>query len=632
VTDSPSPSLLYEPPPAIDEARLSRLPLRGLPVFRPDTSHLPEIDLSLVTYNSGQWFEAFFDSLAAQLYPLGQINLFVIDHSPDDACLDQLEQTIQLIAQRFRSVKLEHHSNRGFGAGHNQTLGLGHSKYVLVSNVDLTFMPDTLIRLVQHAVADDGNGAAWEARQKPYEHPKIYDILTGKTDWVSGACVLLRREAWESVDGFDETFFMYGEDVDLSFRLRARGYALRYCPDAVVWHHSYAQPGKIKDTQYFGATLANMFIRLRFGSVRDILAGLAMQAVLLGHRAPVQDRLPRLLQNYRKLLRDGSEFLTSRSVKIRPQFLKWDYTLHRHGAFVEGADIPSDAPLVSIVVRTYPGRLPLLQQALLSLARQTYRPLEVIVVEDGGDTAKDYVEGLRGSSGLDLVYYSAPKQGRSHTGNLGLALVRGAYAGFLDDDDLLYADHVETLVQALQNDVAHDAVYAHAFEVETAFAKSGWVPYRESSPKSRMPVAFDRQALWVANYIPIQTVLFRRDLYERLGGFSESLDALEDWDLWQRYALDKDFGYVDKTTSLYRMPAGNDRRPERALELADHYLLAKERQALMIRPYSIAELRVIGGLKDPVWVSGKGRRAIRFLTQHKGLYALMRRIREWIKL
>jgi glycosyltransferase involved in cell wall biosynthesis len=356
-----------------------------------------------------------------------------------------------------------------------------------------------------------------------------------------------------------------------------------------------------------------------------------MQAALLAHRPPVEERLSRLTGNYRKLLRDGGAFLGSRTRKVKPCFRKWDYALHRRGAFFEAANNPDDAPLVSIVVRTYPGRLPLLQEALLSLSLQTWRPLEVIVVEDGGDTARDHVEGLRAASGLDLVYYSAPKLGRSHTGNLGLALARGAYVGFLDDDDLLYADHVETLARVLAADTAHDAVYAHAFEVETAFAKAGWVPYREGVPQARMRQGFDRQALWVSNYIPIQTVLFRRGLYERLGGFCETLEALEDWDLWQRYALDKGFGYVDKTTSLYRMPAASDRRPERALELADHYRLAKDRQALMIRPYSIAELRVIGGLKDPVWVSGKGRGAMRFLARHKRLYALARRVRGWTR-
>ena len=62
-------------------------------------------------------------------------------------------------------------------------------------------------------------------RQIPYEHPKAYDPVTLDTPWVSGAATLFRREAFEAVGGFDDAIFMYGEDVDLSWRLRARGLA-----------------------------------------------------------------------------------------------------------------------------------------------------------------------------------------------------------------------------------------------------------------------------------------------------------------------------------------------------------------------------------------------------------------------
>jgi GT2 family glycosyltransferase len=55
-------------------------------------------------------------------------------------------------------------------------------------------------------------------------------------DWVSGACMLMRREAFESVGGFDERYFLYWEDADLCRRLRTRGYHIRYVPGAEVVH------------------------------------------------------------------------------------------------------------------------------------------------------------------------------------------------------------------------------------------------------------------------------------------------------------------------------------------------------------------------------------------------------------
>jgi len=55
-------------------------------------------------------------------------------------------------------------------------------------------------------------------------------------DWLSGACMLARREALDAVEGFDERFFLYWEDADLCRRLRARGYHVRYVPGATAIH------------------------------------------------------------------------------------------------------------------------------------------------------------------------------------------------------------------------------------------------------------------------------------------------------------------------------------------------------------------------------------------------------------
>ncbi|MCL5885785.1 MAG: glycosyltransferase, partial [Actinobacteria bacterium] len=57
-----------------------------------------------------------------------------------------------------------------------------------------------------------------------------------EVDWVSGAFFMARREAIEEIGGFDEGYFMYGEDVDLCWRIHQAGYGVAYIPEAVVTH------------------------------------------------------------------------------------------------------------------------------------------------------------------------------------------------------------------------------------------------------------------------------------------------------------------------------------------------------------------------------------------------------------
>ena len=97
-----------------------------------------------------------------------------------------------------------------------------------------------LAPLLEIARNDERRVAAWELRQIPYEHPKAYDPVTLDVPWVSGAATLFRRSTWDAVGGFDPALFMYGEDVDLSWRLRAKGFRLRYLPKLAVVHRTYA--------------------------------------------------------------------------------------------------------------------------------------------------------------------------------------------------------------------------------------------------------------------------------------------------------------------------------------------------------------------------------------------------------
>ena len=161
---------------------------------------------------------------------------------------------------------------------------------------------------------------------------------------------------------------------------------------------------------------------------------------------------------------------------------------------------------------------------------------------------------------LDIRYEATgTRVGRARAGNLALAAAKGQWLNFLDDDDVLFADHVEVLVDAAMKSGLKGA-YALSWETLTEFIDRERGTYREIAHLTRHRQRFDRLALWHHNYFPIQAVLFQRSLYERHGGFAEDMDQLAEWNLWTRYALADDFVFVrDMTTTFSRSIARGSR-------------------------------------------------------------------------
>jgi GT2 family glycosyltransferase len=545
----------------------------------------PAIDVCVVTYNSRRWIDDFIDSLLALDYPKGCLAIHFVDNNSTD----DTEAALRGAASRLQavgfSVDVQSKPNKGFGAGHNAAIRAGKAPFCLVTNIDLTFEPDSLRRVVAMAVKDVNQAAAWELRQKPFEHPKFYDPVTGSTNWNAHACVLLRRSAVEAIGGYDETLFMYCEDVELSFRLRRAGHLLRYCPAAVVWHFSYESDGQVKPLQYSGSTFGNLYLRLKFGKLTDIvvLPLLAIRLLLAPEAYPGSRR--HVAKNLLKLIAVAPKTLMARrSSGAHFPFRNWEYELTREGAFIKQLPLPVEQPLVSIITRTYQGRELYLRQALLSGAHQTWPNVEFIVVEDGGDTMRELCDEVERASGRTIRFIANGKHGRSKAGNVGLAAARGRWCVFLDDDDLLFADHVEVLVNALLAVPEAVASYAPAWEVVTDTTNLAQGSYIETNYQL-LPVLcqdFDFEALLHHNCFAIQSVLFERQLFIDRGGFDEDMDALEDWMLWIRYAWNHRFVYVPKVTSMYRVPADPVKAQERDAAFSKSYPLAVARSQAFI--------------------------------------------------
>ncbi|PHS41734.1 MAG: hypothetical protein COB07_01440 [Sulfurovum sp.] len=538
-----------------------------------------EIDISIVTYNSKKWMDTFFGSLIKQVYSSKKLHIYITDNSSTDDTYSYLKVLKQKYASTFASFTLKQQRNLGFGHGHNSNFKQCKSQFVLVTNIDLEFEADAIEKIVTYALKDENNVASWEMRQKPHEHPKYYNPVTLETTWSSSACILFRREAIDKIGGYEKRIFMYGEDVELSYRLRDNGYKLKYYPKAVCWHYTYEEENEVKPIQFLGSTLANVYIRLRYGTVKDILKGYFLYLRLLLKPEQFPSQRKKLFYSWFTLLKNTPYFLFTRRKNKENQysFYNWDYEFIRDGAFYEYKQENKEQalPLVSIIVRTCCKKTEYLKETIASIQNQTYENIEVIIVEDGTSDAETYIKSI---DNLTIKYRSIEKSGRCKAGNIALSMTTGEYIGFLDDDDLFFADHIEVLTEELLNKQNIAAAYTSAFEVQTEEKSKSPLDYVEKAFNIIHRQEFSRCLMWHHNYIPIQSILFSRKLYEQYGGLDEELENLEDWNLWTRYSLKNDFVYIPKTTSLYRVPYHHQISAERQKELDSYYSIAVDKQ------------------------------------------------------
>lgn len=204
-----------------------------------------------------------------------------------------------------------------------------------------------------------------------------------------------------------------------------------------------------------------------------------------------------------------------------------------------------DPPLVSVIVRTF-DRPKLLARALDSISRQTYPSVEVIVVNNGGPDVRQVVQQHCG--GRSFKYIEHPERSTISTAsNLGARAATGVYVGYLDDDDLLYPDHVAVAVQTLQSSGADlsysDCVGEYAVIQDDRKCVLGVGIYLDRE--------FDRDALYSANFAPIHSIVHRRDLFDRFGYFNEELPVTDDWDFWLRLAHGATFAHAGRPTCEY---------------------------------------------------------------------------------
>jgi GT2 family glycosyltransferase len=175
---------------------------------------------------------------ARDRHAMGPVTFLIGDSSPEPVLTPERLDAWREGLLRSGGESLAYHffgRNRGSAGGNNDLFRRARSERVLIVNPDCYASP-TLVGELWAAMASPDVGIV-EARQVPLEHPKEFDRHSGDTSWASGSCMLIRRQVIERAGGFDEeSFFMYCDDVDFSWRVRLDGSRVVYQPSACVFH------------------------------------------------------------------------------------------------------------------------------------------------------------------------------------------------------------------------------------------------------------------------------------------------------------------------------------------------------------------------------------------------------------
>lgn len=226
-----------------------------------------KISVIVVNYNVEFFLEQCLNSVKKALENVSG-EVFVVDNNSIDG-------SVEMVRLKFPEINLiANKDNRGFSKANNQAIEISQGEYILLLNPDTVVEEDTFLKVISfmdnHPDAGglgvrmlDGKGVFLPESKRGLPTPtvafyKIFglsklfpkskkfgqyhlghlnELETNEVDILSGAFMLMRKEALNKVGLLDETFFMYGEDVDLSYRIQKGGYKNYYFPETRIIHY-----------------------------------------------------------------------------------------------------------------------------------------------------------------------------------------------------------------------------------------------------------------------------------------------------------------------------------------------------------------------------------------------------------
>lgn len=244
------------------------------------TKSLPLVSIIIVNYNGMRFLKECFDSLEKIDYPNYEI-LFVDNGSTDGS--------IDFINQNYPSAKtIGNKENLGFTANNNASY-MARGKYLFFLNNDTKVGPEILSELVERMEGDPAIGICackiMSYDGKSHFHTGLgidiygYPIIKGEVFYSEGSSLMVRRELFHRLGGFDARYLFFHEDIDLAWRTWLIGYQVVPVPGAIVYHALGGSAGGALKEGKYTSTLFRRYLSER-NNIRTILKNYSLKTLL----------------------------------------------------------------------------------------------------------------------------------------------------------------------------------------------------------------------------------------------------------------------------------------------------------------------------------------------------------------
>jgi len=526
----------------------------------PTSESSPLVSLVVLSWNTLDDTKASIENLRKQTYKNTEI--VVVDNGSDDGSKEYLKKQSDI-------TYIDLPENTGFTGGQISALEKTKGDYLFLVNSDAIvnnswtekaldiFKTDEKIAAIGGKVFEWNDTAPLHDTSNPFYSYQKVDLDLGyaatlrtgehrvEVDSISGAAVIIRRDVIEKVGYFDARFFAYFEETDLFARFQKAGYSVVYEPSLHAWHQ-IAKSTRSKPYFYLYHMHRNrfMFAYKNFDDVKKFALRYTfdyMRARRRLQRNPdsLDDkaRVDAYKWNRKNLTRTKKErsFINSRFKN------SYDSIISSHRP---GEDI-------TVVIPSY-NYAKFLPEAIESVLQQTHTPHRILVIDDG--SKDNSVEIAKSYEGVEVV--SKPNEGVIKTKNLGISMTTTTWTVFLDADDVMEKNYLESLMKTAIKTNA-DVIYC---DMEFIGAKTGHFYSKE----------FSVDELVKGNFIH-NSSLINSNLLKSLGGFKEEMaGGYEDWELYLALAeVHARFAYSRDTFLHYRQHHTATGRNSSAQKLAD---------------------------------------------------------------